>query len=57
MCKIQLLEKLTKIIPSFIAIIEECFPSEAMSDQEEFYDAKNNPTLAKNAEIMMDSCE
>jgi len=44
--------------PSFIAIIEECFPSEAMTDPEVFYDAKNNPEqLAKHAQIMMDSCE
>ena len=49
---------LQKSSPSFIAIIEECFPSEAMTDQEVFYDARNNPEqLAKNAQIMMDSCE
>ena len=49
---------LQKSSPSFIAIIEECFPSEAMTDQEVFYDAKNNPEqLAKHAQIMMDSCE
>ena len=49
---------LQKTSPSFIAIIEECFPSEAMSDPEVFYDAKNNPELlAKHAQIMMDSCE
>ena len=49
---------LQKASPSFIAIIEECFPSEAMSDPEVFYDAKNNPELlAKHAQIMMDSCE
>ena len=49
---------LQKTSPSFIAIIEECFPSEAMTDPEVFYDAKNNPEqLAKHAQIMMDSCE
>ena len=49
---------LQKTSPSFIAIIEECFPSEAMTDPEAFYDAKNNPEqLAKHAQIMMDSCE
>ena len=49
--------KLNKESPNFIAIIEECFPSGAMSDQEEFYAAKGNPTLLKkNAEIMMESC-
>ena len=49
---------LQKASPSFIAIIEECFPSEAMIDQEVFYNAKNNPEqFAKHAQIMMDSCE
>ena len=49
---------LQKASPSFIAIIEECFPFEAMTDPEVFYDAKNNPEqLAKHAQIMMDSCE
>ena len=49
---------LQKASPSFIAIIEECFPSEAMTDPEVFYDAKNNPEqLAKHTQIMMDSCE
>ena len=44
--------------PSFIAIIEECFPSEAMTDPEVFYNAKNNPQqFAKHVQIMMDSCE
>ena len=49
---------LQKTSPSFIAIIEECFPFEAMTDPEVFYDAKNNSEqLAKHAQIMMDSCE
>jgi hypothetical protein len=49
---------LQKESPSFIAIIEECFPSEAMTDPEVFYNAKNNPEqFAKHAQIMMDSCE
>ena len=49
--------RLNKESPNFVAIIEECFPSEAMSDQEEFYAAKGNPTLLKkNVEIMMESC-
>ena len=49
---------LQKASPSFIAIIEECFPSEAMTDQEVFYNAKNNPEqFAKHAQIMMESCE
>ena len=49
---------LQKASPSFIAIIEECFPSEAMTDPEVFYNAKNNPEqFVKHAQIMMDSCE
>ena len=49
---------LQKESPSFIAIIEECFPLEAMTDPEVFYNAKNNPRqFAKHAQIMMDSCE
>ena len=49
---------LQKESPSFIAIIEECFPLEAMTDPEVFYNAKNNPEqFAKHAQIMMDSCE
>ena len=49
---------LQKSSPAFIAIIEECFPYEAMSDPEVFYDAVNNPELlAKNGQVMMSSCE
>ena len=49
---------LKKESPSFIAIIEECFPSEAMTDPEVFYNAQNNPEqFAKHVQIMMDSCE
>ena len=44
--------------PTFIAIIEECFPSSAMTDPAVFYAAENDPELlAKNTKIMMDSCE
>jgi hypothetical protein len=49
---------LQKESPSFIAIIEECFPSEAMTDPEVFYNAQNNPEqFTKHVQIMMDSCE
>ena len=49
---------LQKASPSFIAIIEECFPLEAMKDPEVFYNAKNNPEqFAKHLQIMMESCE
>ena len=45
---------LQKESPSFIAIIEECFPSEAMTDPEVFYNAQNNPEqFAKHVQIMM----
>ena len=49
---------LQKASPSFIAIIEECFPLEAMTDPEVFYNAQNNPEqFAKHVQIMMDSCK
>ena len=49
---------LQNLSPPFIAIVEECFPAEAMTDPEVFYNAKNNPEqFAKHAQIMMDSCE
>ena len=48
---------LQKDSPNFIAVIEECFPSEAMSNPAVFYNAENNPELlSKNIELMMDSC-
>ena len=53
----SVVRKLQKQAPDFIAIVEECFPSQAMSDQEEFYAARGDATLMKkNLEIMMDSC-
>ena len=43
--------------PNFIAVIEECFPSEAMSNPSIFYNAENDSELLlKNTELMMDSC-
>ena len=43
--------------PNFIAVIEECFPSDAMSNPSVFYNAKNDSELLlKNTELMMDSC-
>ena len=48
---------LQKDSPNFIAVIEECFPSEAMSNPAIFYNAENDPALlSKNTELMMDSC-
>ncbi len=57
--KIQLLDLCSKASPTFIAIVEECFPSEAMTDPEVFYACQRiiQSTLAKHAQIMMDSCE
>ena len=53
----SVVRKLQTQAPNFIAIVEECFPSQAMSDQEEFYAATGDATLMKkNLEIMMDSC-
>ena len=53
----SVVRKLQTQAPNFIAIVEECFPSQAMSDQEEFYAARGDATLMKkNLEIMMDSC-
>jgi len=38
-------------------VIEECFPSEAMSNPSIFYNAENNAELLlKNTELMMSSC-
>ena len=48
---------LQKDSPNFIAVIEECFPSEAMSNTSIFYNAENDSELLlKNTELMMDSC-
>ena len=48
---------LQKDSPNFIAVVEECFPSEAMSNPAIFYNAENDPELlSKNTELMMDSC-
>ena len=53
----SVVRKLQTQAPNFIAIVEECFPSQAMSDQEEFYAARGDAALMKkNLEIMMDSC-
>lgn len=39
------------------AIVEECFPAEAMTDAEVFYDAKGDPArFQHNANRMMESC-
>jgi len=48
---------LQKDSPNFIAVIEECFPFEAMSNPSIFYNAENDSELLlKNTELMMDSC-
>ena len=50
-------EALIDTAPPFVAIVEECFPPEAMTDPLTFFDAPGD--MAKfqaNLKIMMDSC-
>ena len=43
--------------PNFIAVIEECFPSEAMSNPSIFYNADDDSELLlNNTQLMMESC-
>jgi len=43
--------------PNFIAVIEECFPSEAMSNPSIFYNADDDSELLlNNNKLMMESC-
>ena len=43
--------------PVLDAVVEECFPAEAMTDQMAFYDAAGDEgKFRKNAKTMMDSC-
>ena len=43
--------------PNFIAVIEECFPSEAMSNPSIFYNADDDSELLlNNTKLMMESC-
>lgn len=42
---------------AYDAVVEECFPAEAMHDAEAFYDAKGKPALlAERLQTMMESC-
>lgn len=48
---------LTYGAPDYVAIVEECFPPEALNDEAAFYDAVGNPAkLAENQQAMMESC-
>jgi hypothetical protein len=49
--------QLTRDAPRFEAIVEECFPIEAMSDPHAFYDAVGDEAkFQRNLKEMMDSC-
>lgn len=49
---------LTADAPAYDAIVEECFPPEAMAQTEAFFDAVGNPELlTENTRRMMESCE
>jgi len=51
------IEPLTNEAPPYVAIVEECFPIEALTDPHVFFDAKGDQTkFEKNIGIMMDSC-
>lgn len=41
----------------YVAMVEECFPTDAMDHSDVFYDAAGNPAkLKKNLDIMLKSC-
>lgn len=49
---------LTKDAPAYDAIVEECFPLEAMNQPAVFFDAPNDEALfQENVRRMMESCE
>lgn len=48
---------LTENAPAYSAFVEECFPINALSEPEAFFDAVGNPAKFKaNLDAMMDSC-
>lgn len=48
---------LTPDAPAYDAFVEECFPAEAMTDPQAFFDAVGNkPKFDANLATMMDSC-
>lgn len=50
-------EPLTENAPPFVAIVEECFPPEAMTDPLVFFDAPGDPAkFQRNLDTMMESC-
>lgn len=51
------IEPLDEKAPPYVAIVEECFPMEALTDPLVFFDAAGDQQkFEKNLEIMMDSC-
>lgn len=51
------IEALTPDTPPFVAIVEECFPPEAMTDPLVFFDAPGDPAkFQRNLDTMMESC-
>ena len=47
---------LTAGAPIFASIVEECFPTEAMTDPKAFYDAKSQAEFDERLDVMMTSC-
>lgn len=48
---------LTYAAPHYDAIVEECFPEDALTNPEAFYDARGDAKkLEKHMKLMMDSC-
>ena len=51
------LRPLTYAAPAYDAVVEECFPAAAMTDQQAFYDAVgDDEKCRRNLQAMMDSC-
>ena len=49
---------LTHAAPVYDAIVEECFPAAAMTDQQAFFDAVGDKAkFERNVQAMMDSCQ
>jgi len=47
---------LTAGAPIFASIVEECFPTEAMSDPKAFYEARDQAEFDQRLDRMMTSC-
>lgn len=43
--------------PAYVAMVEECFPAAALTDEAVYFDAAGDPArLAENQRLMMESC-